>query len=431
MHAHSILLVSFFATSSLAFPGAHLFRRAVCNADNCLRAVRASSAKPGSVSASADCSSFFRRTVTPCPVQCSTRSQRFPTTVTVTNTVDSTSTAIVGTTVISTVTTRLDSLTETMPTTVIVTNTFPVTTTTTRAPIKRDANGQPPRPLPEAPSPISHLLKRLTSSCTAPATGSASRVPTYASACAGTVRYSSACSCVGITTTATTLAAITVTDVTTSVVTVTPTFFATATATNVIPEISVSTSIDPKTFITTITTIIVPSPTTKTTDVTVTVTATSTPCNAYKFVVASGSKAGQYIIGDTPNERDISYGNVTFGASATSASTFVIRQNGRVYDNNIWGWTTLSDFAYYVVQMTDASQQFYKTISLFRTVGRGDSSVAGAAGRLSCTQGGGARVSFASCSQAPDDLHKIQSGFESFYDCATQDIAAFQVACPL
>lgn len=47
-----------------------VFERAhplVCNANNCLRAVQASNAKPGPSSATADCKSFLRATVTPCP----------------------------------------------------------------------------------------------------------------------------------------------------------------------------------------------------------------------------------------------------------------------------------------------------------------------------------------------------------------------------
>lgn len=42
--------------------------RAACNRDNCLRAVVASSAFPGTNSAMQDCASFFKATVTPATV---------------------------------------------------------------------------------------------------------------------------------------------------------------------------------------------------------------------------------------------------------------------------------------------------------------------------------------------------------------------------
>lgn len=56
------------ALLALASPAPLDRRAAVCNRDNCLRAVIASNVKPGSASASKDCASFLRKTVTPCAV---------------------------------------------------------------------------------------------------------------------------------------------------------------------------------------------------------------------------------------------------------------------------------------------------------------------------------------------------------------------------
>lgn len=69
-------------TAAAAMPGL-LNQRAACNRDNCLRAVIANSAKPGPVSASQDCVSFFRKTVTSCASDAATSSVTVVTTVTV------------------------------------------------------------------------------------------------------------------------------------------------------------------------------------------------------------------------------------------------------------------------------------------------------------------------------------------------------------
>ncbi|KAL2064101.1 hypothetical protein VTL71DRAFT_4595 [Oculimacula yallundae] len=109
-----------------------------CAADNCLRAVRATALPMRPGSASADCSSYFRATVTPAAS-------------TVTMTINFSETLIVTqkTTFTSVVTVQ-----------------------------------------PEAGLPLKEKRQR---------TVIPSEIPTYASACSGSVRYSSACSCIGVT----------------------------------------------------------------------------------------------------------------------------------------------------------------------------------------------------------------------------------------
>ncbi|EPS35297.1 hypothetical protein H072_11346 [Dactylellina haptotyla CBS 200.50] len=133
----SILL---FSAASAASAATTLMK---CNADNCLRAIRAS-AFPTRLG-TADCSSYFLATVTP-----------DTSTVTVTSTL---------------------SLTETLYTFVVPTLTPPPDTITGTEVAKRAVTVVP------------------------------SSIPSYASACSGAVRYESACSCIGVTRTTVTAAA--------------------------------------------------------------------------------------------------------------------------------------------------------------------------------------------------------------------------------
>ncbi|KER00925.1 hypothetical protein AUEXF2481DRAFT_167640 [Aureobasidium subglaciale EXF-2481] len=122
-----------------------------CNADNCLRSVRATAGKPGAASASAYCVSFFERTVTPCP-----------STVTVTALVTS------------------DLATSVYTATSII--------YTTAAPVAaRDIEDR------------DIIVRAVSQPSMCPNVQTNSAVPKYASACSGTARYSSACSCVGAT----------------------------------------------------------------------------------------------------------------------------------------------------------------------------------------------------------------------------------------
>ncbi|EPS44181.1 hypothetical protein H072_1808 [Dactylellina haptotyla CBS 200.50] len=139
-----------------------------CNADNCLRAIRATAfpTRPGT----ADCSSYFRATVTPA-------------TVTITE-----------------ITTLSISFTETLLTKTVI--------------------------RPSEDSNTLTLEKRQ-------ATVIPSSIPAYASPCSGAVRYESACSCIGVTRTTITVAtpSTTITQTsTTSVTTTTEAYIATATA---------------------------------------------------------------------------------------------------------------------------------------------------------------------------------------------------------
>ncbi|KAM0335510.1 hypothetical protein ACHAQA_000558 [Verticillium albo-atrum] len=122
----------------------------VCNADNCLRALR-NTARPGV----ADCSTVLRFTVTPAAVA-----------ITETDIVTATPTVTVE---------------ETQTDTVIETVEVVVTPTITFRKEKRD--------LEDAPATL----------------------PAYASACSGAVRYTSACECLGVFPTVTTAAAPTLT----------------------------------------------------------------------------------------------------------------------------------------------------------------------------------------------------------------------------
>ncbi|RKU43786.1 hypothetical protein DL546_004996 [Coniochaeta pulveracea] len=118
-----------------------------CNADNCLRAIRATSRLP---LASTDCASLLDFTVTPSTV-----------TLTEYSTTPQTDTVTIPTTVIST-------LHDTFTTIVHATSTVvsSATVTASAVPAKRDASDG---------------------------------IPAYASPCSGLVRFSSACSCIGVT----------------------------------------------------------------------------------------------------------------------------------------------------------------------------------------------------------------------------------------
>ncbi|KAL2062320.1 hypothetical protein VTL71DRAFT_6586 [Oculimacula yallundae] len=151
------------------------FAQGICGADNCLRAVR--NTQPAfSGRGTADCSSYFRATVTPRTVTFTATSYitSTPSAVTLTQSNTLTITPPTITSVTSVVQTSTPD-----PRTTVVTDTSSITTSTTvtRAAIKRQVTASP------------------------------SNIPSYASVCSGAVRYSSACSCIGVTRTTTIVAA--------------------------------------------------------------------------------------------------------------------------------------------------------------------------------------------------------------------------------
>ncbi|KAK6533398.1 hypothetical protein TWF694_002344 [Orbilia ellipsospora] len=155
-------LWSLFAVCAIKSAGASPLRPRDCNADNCLRAIRASAFPTRS--GTEDCSSYFRTTVTPAVV-----------TVTSTNTVYVT-------------TTSTDSVTQT--------NTIFETATAVDYETETDYLSKTASVTVSAYAAA--LQKRQQ-------TAIPTAIPTYASACSGSVRYSSACSCIGVTATTITL----------------------------------------------------------------------------------------------------------------------------------------------------------------------------------------------------------------------------------
>ncbi|KAK6531807.1 hypothetical protein TWF694_002974 [Orbilia ellipsospora] len=133
---------------------------AACNADNCLRALRATNTPGRSVQASADCSSFWATTITP-------STKVYTTTATVSETIISTTYSYVT-----------DLVHQTASTNVLSTVQVSLSgTTTVVAPVPINSS---------APT----LKKRVAAT---------SGIPTYASWCSGAARFTSACSCIGVT----------------------------------------------------------------------------------------------------------------------------------------------------------------------------------------------------------------------------------------
>jgi hypothetical protein len=171
--------------------------------------VVASVQPPFHTSALADCVSFMTSVVTPCPV----------------------TTTITAPTISSTVTTAVtntQSTTSQTATETTVTQTISSTTTITVVPAqKRDMVARQNASPGPAKNPFDsgkNVEKRLVPANVCSAfTSKPSLVPTYASACKGTVRYSSACVCDGVTAGVTTLSAVTSTLYTTPTTTVTVT----------------------------------------------------------------------------------------------------------------------------------------------------------------------------------------------------------------
>ncbi|KAK6330105.1 hypothetical protein TWF718_003533 [Orbilia javanica] len=174
--------LSFVAASSASA----LERRAGCNADNCLRALRATQIAGRLEAASSACNSFWVHTVTPALVT-ETATLVSPTTIT----------SISLTTETSTVET--DTLTSTV---------FDVAT------VQGDPTST--KTVYTISNPPAKKVKRCTSTT--------DTFPSWASACSGAVRFTSACSCIGVTTAVTVTAPVPTTTVTsTSIVSISTT----------------------------------------------------------------------------------------------------------------------------------------------------------------------------------------------------------------
>ncbi|KAF3942266.1 hypothetical protein ABW19_dt0203450 [Dactylella cylindrospora] len=182
----STIILAFGAATAVS--GFVLGPRAACNADLCLRSVRATQR-----TGSADCASFWRTTYTPDTV-----------TVMSTLTVSVPTTTTLSTTEVDTI--HLTSITQ-IPSTLTITVQSTVTNTITMG--------------------INFFKRQEPGNI----------IPTYASACSGTVRYSSACSCVGVSTITTITA-----PAPTTIVTVSETEIYTETSTSILDTIQVSTT---------------------------------------------------------------------------------------------------------------------------------------------------------------------------------------------
>ncbi|KAI9147026.1 hypothetical protein HJFPF1_13057 [Paramyrothecium foliicola] len=162
---------SFLAALAATTGVSALVARGVCNADNCLRALRAASPKTRLAQAQADCAAYL--TVTSTPVTTVTDYDLSVATTTIVEEVTATQ---------SVLDTFISTIRET-PTSTVYTATITVTVD---------------------PAPVVSLAKR----------AAAPTIPAYASPCSGAVRYSSACSCIGAFTATTVTAATSTTTVT-------------------------------------------------------------------------------------------------------------------------------------------------------------------------------------------------------------------------
>ncbi|MCJ1296775.1 hypothetical protein MMC34_008342 [Xylographa carneopallida] len=268
-------------------------RSTTCNANNCLRAIVASSHTPGPASASKDCSSFLKKTVTPATVT-STATVYVTTTastatLTNVNTIQATTLETIQITTVPTIQiTTLETAVpvQTVLATVLTTITDDVTVTVLA---KRAVSASGMRHMLDYKS-IPLEPRQMT---VAP-----SSIPAYASACSGTSQYSSACSCIGVTPTTTTVAAPTTT--TTKTITVTNTATSIIQASTTVENTILTTVITtiPTTIVTTIiTTIPTTDIITTTVPVTVDVTATVLACGptpTFFLQVVGAGATGEY-----------------------------------------------------------------------------------------------------------------------------------------
>lgn len=353
-----------------------------------------------------------------------------PVTVTQTNTAQ----LIVSTTEVVSVTsvaTTLD-LTATSFTSseVDVTQTSYTTVVTSILPAKRDAGHKAPLDAPV----FTHAKLRgrvvpTTANTCAATTTSASSVPTYASACSGTVRYSSACQCAGLTAATTTLTASTTTITETTTVTVTPTATAQATQTQTITETTTSTDIIPTTASTTATTVVVTEPYTVTTSVVIPTTIGQNYCRSFLLVATAGNQKGQYVTAPIPSQ-SIGYGNPELTSDISQAMSYVLGLDGRLYGNNIYQVDSTSNPAFnYMQQMNSASVAYYEASYGYSPLHcsvaiAGVDAVGSSAGALSCTLQGSA-IFLQTCTNVNYPNLLISGPYvNSGYGCADTSLAA-------
>jgi len=132
-----------------------------------------------------------------------------------------------------------------------------------------------------------------------------------------------------------------------------------------------------------------------TSSITVSTTTTATQfaqCTpAYRFVIADGPRAGQYITEDSPNPSAITYGFVKFTSDATAAVSFKLAADGQVQSSDgVYGWTTRKNDLYYILDMTENARSTYLIDKVICSiVSPAPAGVTGAIGTLSCQDSGG------------------------------------------
>lgn len=339
-----------------------------------------------------------------------------PTIVTATAVVGQTSVVTLGQTLTTVVTTIIDTATVVQNTEVDVTNTIVSAVTA---------------------DPEITLRKRAATTTTSANTGTCaattnapSSVPTYASACSGTVRYSSACSCAGITGTTTTLPQSTSTATTTSTVTYTPTSTAVQTVTSVAFVSTTQTTFVPATLETTATTVTQLSPTTVTTTVVVPSTVSvAQPCSTeYRLIVADGERAGQTIaIEDLDTEDGDGYLGFVFPSSSTDEH-WTINDDSTLHNvGSLSNYAWVSKNSYDVADILLTTPEAAKSRGIFTlrcVVAKGGQNVPGALGLLACFQHNNVRANIEYCG----DNGVKQSPFTTAKDAQGNSCTAVNIA---
>jgi hypothetical protein len=164
--------------------------------------------------------------------------------------------------------------------------------------------------------------------------------------------------------------------------------------------------------------------TTATLPVSTTITVPNPLCTSYKFVVANGERANQYLqdLMDAPGY----YEYIGFVSDLSAASNYVTRADiQRVYGgNNGYGWTAYTSYSFaYVLQSTD---DFYSYLSdaeyMLCSIGEGGSDIPGTVGTLACVFTSGNRARFFDCpsTSVPDLFVGVSGG----YGCTEMQLAA-------
>lgn len=433
-----------------------------------------------------DCSSFLHATVTPCPsthtktavttvihpASTTTVAASITNVDTVTDTVTSVITATADEMATATETINVfntDDVPATVTATVVTTATAvtvsattdvtPVTVTITARGVedtlrKRGKRGAssikslPPQ-ITTAADIEARAMANKASVCK-PTTAHPTHLPADAKGCHDAAQYSSACSCAGVKASTKTLSAHTTTVTITSTVDVTPTVTATSTMTDIdvvtatvidyttvtltttdvtvtVPQTNEFTVTDTLTTTASVTDTIIPAPVTVTLTETPTVTATVTPaptCNTYNFVAIGGAYDGEFLVGGQPDPSTISYGYLTFTPDVASTSPFYLRSSGQVYENNQYGLVSNGNDLYYVLDMTDASEQSYGIPYLYCSISAGGTSVANAVGTLTCNYNGGTPAFYTCPAQGNDLLQSLSGSSAQSADCSEIQLAA-------